>query len=102
MSNGEQPIFLYKISPKLYRYIITELETNFHIQPYDVQLEGNNKDEGIKLIVRFGENFNHSSEQFFSNEQLENEKLALKDFIAKTGGQCIQVLKDDYFNKMTP
>ncbi|WP_176458926.1 hypothetical protein [Caldifermentibacillus hisashii] len=39
---------------------------------------------------------------FFSNKQLENEKLALKDFIAKTGGQCIQVLKDDYFNKMTP
>ncbi|KIO66895.1 hypothetical protein B4064_2039 [Caldibacillus thermoamylovorans] len=65
-------------------------------------MEAINKDEGIKLIVRFGENFNHSSEQFFSNEQLENEKLALKEFIAKTGGQCIQVLKDDYFNKMTP
>ncbi|MFD1848513.1 hypothetical protein [Oceanobacillus bengalensis] len=92
---------LISISPKLYQKITKELENKYHIHSYDLQVTGIKQEEGIKVVLRFGEHFNNEKEQFFSYESLEDDK-ALDTFIDEAGETCKQVLIDDYFKKMAP
>lgn len=99
---NKQPTPLHIISPSLFRYVLSELESKFHIQPYDFQVDGIKQEDGIQIIIMFGENFTHRMEQFFTNHSINQQNDDLKEFLTKVGEKCIQVLKDDYFRMMTP
>ncbi|WP_033829488.1 hypothetical protein [Bacillus andreraoultii] len=101
MSN-KQSTPLHTISPSLYRFVLSELENNFNIQPYDFQADGIKNEDGIQIIIMFGENFTHRMEQYFTNHSITKQNDDLKEFLTKVGEKCIQVLKDDYFKMMTP
>jgi len=92
---------LISVSPKLYRYITSELEKRYHIHSYDLQAGAITKENGIHIFVRFGEHYNHEKDQFLTNEMLEDEKV-LETFVEEVGEACKQVMIDDYFNKMAP
>ncbi|RKQ30751.1 hypothetical protein [Oceanobacillus halophilus] len=92
---------LISISPKLYRYITSELQKRYHVHSYDLQAGAIKKEHGIHVFLRFGERFSHEKEQFFSDEKLEDGK-ELDAFIEEAGEACKQVLIDDYFKRMTP
>lgn len=93
---------LRAISPKLYMFITKELEKQFHIQPYDVQVDAIQKDEGMQISVRFGEQFSQQVEQFFSSDALWDDRKQLQQFIQKTGESCKDVLIKNYFRMMAP
>ncbi|WP_085992615.1 hypothetical protein [Oceanobacillus senegalensis] len=92
---------LISVSPKLYRYFTTELENRYHIHSYDFQADAIKKENGIYIILRFGDYFDQKKEQFFSNNKLEDKK-ELEAFIIEAGEFCKQVLIDDYFKRMAP
>ncbi|SET17288.1 hypothetical protein SAMN05216389_106161 [Oceanobacillus limi] len=93
---------LLSISPKAYRFIVNELEANYHIHSYDIQASGIKKKDGIHIILRFGEQFTNKEERFFLNKQVESLGDELREFVESTGETCKQVLIDDYFKTMAP
>lgn len=99
--NDQQEKSLITLSPKLYRHITKRLQDRYHIHSYDLQANGLKKEDGLHVIIRFGEHYNHEKEKYISNEALENDKK-LDPFIKEVGEACKQVLIDDYFKKMTP
>ncbi|WP_068672615.1 hypothetical protein [Oceanobacillus sp. Castelsardo] len=92
---------LISVSPKLYRYITSELEKRYHIHSYDLQAGAIKKDDGVHIFLRYGEHYNNEKDQFLTNEMLEDGKV-LETFVEEVGEACKQVMIDDYFNKMTP
>ncbi|SHF54997.1 hypothetical protein [Ornithinibacillus halophilus] len=98
----EQIQSLISISPTLYRLITRELENQYHIHSYDIQVFGIREEDGIRVIIRHGDDFAHKKEQFFFFKQIEDVSDELKDFITSTGESCKQVLIDDYFKRMAP
>ncbi|MUK88008.1 hypothetical protein GMD78_06295 [Ornithinibacillus sp. L9] len=90
------------VSPKLYRYITTELEHLYHIHSYDVQIGAIKKKDGIQVIVRFGKHFSKKEEQFFLHEQVKELSKEVKEFVESTGEACKKALIDDYFKMMAP
>jgi hypothetical protein len=99
--NKNQVRSLISVSPKLYRYITSELEKKYHIHSYDLQADAILKENGIHILLRYGEHYNNEKDQFLTHEMLENKKV-LETFVEEVGEVCKQVMIDDYFNKMTP
>lgn len=91
---------LRALSPDLYLWMTQELEKQFHIQPYDVQIDGVEKDEGMEVIIRYGEQFSQHSKQFFSSAAI-NEK-SIQKFIESTGEICQETLIKNYYRMMAP
>ena len=60
------------------------------------------KDKGLQIIVKYGERFDHQSEQFIAFTSIEEKDEKVHSFIEETGKACKQVLIDDYFRMMTP
>jgi hypothetical protein len=100
---SKSQVSLRSLSPKLYQYITEKLFEDYHIHSFDVQIDAEEKEEGIHIILRFGEYFTHSEEHFCSSDSLEKDNdKELDEFIDKTGEECKQVLIDDYYRMMTP
>lgn len=93
---------LRSLSPKLYEYMIEKFDEKFHIQPYDLQINAVKEKNGFNIIVKYGERFDHQSEQFFSLESVEKRDESVMQFIQEAGEACKKVLIDDYFRMMTP
>lgn len=92
---------LISVSPKLYRFITTNLADKYHIHSYDIQVGAVEKEKGIHIYLKYGEHFTYEKEQFFTTEMLEDEK-ALEAFIDEVGDTCKEAMIEDYFNRMTP
>jgi len=94
--------FLGSVSPKLYRYIVAELEREFHIQSYDFKAGAMKEKDGLRVILQFGEHFTHKTEEFFSDKQIEILSEDIRSFIHRTGENCKEVMIDEYFKRMAP
>jgi len=93
---------LQSLSPRLYQDITAALEEQFRVHSYDIQLIGEEKDTGIRVIVKYGENFDHEAEHFFTFDSIGKDTEAFHLFIEETGEACKKVLIEDYFRTMTP
>ncbi|WP_188205551.1 hypothetical protein [Alkalibacillus aidingensis] len=93
---------LISVSPKLNREIVSRLEEQYHIHSYDIQANAIKKENGIHILIYFGEHFTHKEDAFFTYEQINQISDEIKEFIEKTGEACKQVLIDDYYKMMAP
>ncbi|MFC3040630.1 hypothetical protein ACFOGI_10265 [Virgibacillus xinjiangensis] len=94
--------FLRVLSPKLYRFLTSQLEEQFHIHSYDIQLEGIQEENGILVILQYGEGFTHVEEEVFSMDEIEQEGEDLQDFVQRTGEACREVMIADYYKMVKP
>jgi len=99
---GEHKKSLRAVSPKLHLLIMSELESKYNIQPYDVQAEAIKKDKGIQVLLKFGERFTHQEEQYFPFSQIRKESKVLDAFIQSSGEACKEVMIQDYYRMMAP
>ncbi|MDP4084849.1 MAG: hypothetical protein Q8934_09570 [Bacillota bacterium] len=95
--NKERPARI--VLPKLYNLVNAELEKR-HIHAYDYQAMVIEQDNGIDLILQFGENFSKSESHYFTNEMIEKESNELLDFIQAVGESCKNIMIADYFKMM--
>lgn len=95
----EKPLRI--ISPKLYQHIILEFK-DYNIHSYDLLVNGIKEENGLRLILRFGENFTRKKTRLFTSRVLEKQKDELTDFIKAAAEYCKKVMIDDYFEKMAP
>jgi hypothetical protein len=98
-SKLEQPLRV--VSPKLYDKLITELE-KLHIHPYDYQATVVEKENGLEVILRFGEGFIQSETQLTTYQAIEKGSPEINDFIKTVGESCKKALIADYFKMMKP
>mgnify|MGYP001289209612 CR=1 FL=1 len=101
-SNEQRYRSLMIVSPKLYRYITDGLEEEYRIHSYDLKLLGKKVENGIEVIVRHGEYFDHEVTHFFKTEEIEEGHPSLDTFIKETGDTARKVLIDNYFKIMAP
>ncbi|GGA81650.1 hypothetical protein [Ornithinibacillus halotolerans] len=90
------------LSPKLYNYITDILQETYNIHSYDLQMDAEQKEDGLQVIIRYGETFSHKQANFFTHEQIDNLSNEILDFVNKTGEACTEVLIDDYFKIYAP
>lgn len=95
--NLEQSIRV--ISPSLYSHIASELET-IHIHPYDVRVNGIKKENGMELIIRFGDGYAHMKSELFSFEAIEKLDECITEFIKQVGEECKQTMIADYYKML--
>lgn len=101
-TNKELARPLNAVSPRLYRYITSELEKNFNIHTYDLQIDGIKESDEIHVIIKYGKYFTEKLGKIIPIEEIENPSAVLNEFIKEAGEACTKVLIDDYFKKMTP
>ncbi|GAB3060219.1 hypothetical protein [Virgibacillus ainsalahensis] len=94
--------FLRLVSPKLYNYILNQFEDEYNIHSYDFQAEGIKEETGILVLLRFGEQYTHIKEHFFSFEAIKEEKDELDEFVKEAGEYCTEILIADYYKMMEP
>ena len=89
------------IAPDIYQIITSELEKQ-NIHSYDVQINAIKKEQGLQIILLFGENFTHKKEQFFTHEAIKNFSDEIIAFAKETGESCKEVMISEYFKMMRP
>jgi len=94
--------FLRIVSPKLYNYLTTRFEEDFNIHPYDMQLEGIENEKGVFLLLKFGDNYAHVIEEFFSFPTIDEAGEELENFVKESGEACKEIMIADYFKMMEP
>jgi hypothetical protein len=90
------------ISPKLYTYITEELQRLHNIHSYDLVIDAIPYDEGLEVIIRYGETFSHKCEARFTHKQIDEISTELVEFVKETGEVCREVLINDYFKLHAP
>lgn len=95
----EKQWMLRAVSPDLFDKIISELE-KYHIHLNDIQANVIKKEDGLEVIVLFGENFNQSKSRFFTNETVENQYEDIQRFAYDIAEACREVMIADYFKMM--
>jgi len=95
----EKPLRI--ISPKLYRFIISEFE-KYNIHSYDLLINGIKKDQGMEIILRFGETFSRKKSKLFSDQVIKGQADELRKFIENATEACKKAMIDDYFERMAP
>lgn len=98
MSHEKQQM-LRAVAPHLFEQITTELELyNIHLN--DIQANVVKKDEGLHVIVLFGENFTQSKSHFFSSAKDDVNEIEMKQFAHKIAEACREIMVADYFKMM--
>lgn|SRR5690625_2329474 len=95
----EKPLRM--ISPEIYNHIISEVK-DYNIHSYDLLVNGIKKENGMQIILRFGENFAREQTKLLSLKVLEEKGDELTNFIRSTAETCKKAMIDDYFDKMAP
>ncbi|MBP1969923.1 hypothetical protein J2Z83_002031 [Virgibacillus natechei] len=90
------------LSPDLYRYITSKFEEFHNIHTYDVQVDVIKKETGLHIQIRFGDQFAHAEEQFFTFEAIEEPDAEFEEFVKSTADACQKVMVADYFKMMKP
>lgn len=90
------------IDPKLFKYIVHELNERHNIHSYDIETLAEKEAAGLNLTIRYGENYSHSKEAFFAYDTLKERADDLNDFIHEVADNCKEVMVADYFKMMKP
>ncbi|MUV36731.1 hypothetical protein JNUCC1_00535 [Lentibacillus sp. JNUCC-1] len=90
------------IAPQLYKDIINAMTAKHNIHSYDIQATAIEKKDGLTIILRFGEEFAHTQEAFFTHETIKDRGEELNQFIQETADICKDVMVKDYFKMMKP
>lgn len=90
------------IDPKLYRYIVEELNDRHNIHSYDTEILATKEDSGLTIIIKYGENFTHSKEELFIYETLKNRGDDFIKFVHEVADECKEVMIAEYFKMMKP
>lgn len=85
--------------PKLYRQIVTKLE-DFHIHPYDLQINIKDKKGSYQLILHYGKGYSHTVSQHFTAVQLNEMDPGIIDFVLQNVDAIKEVMVADYFKMM--
>lgn len=99
--NSEQRQSLRIASPELYDIIIEELEKH-NIHSYDIEMNANKDENGIQIILLYGEKFNYEKERYFSYQTIETDKSEIIKFANETGEDCKEIMIKEYFKMMRP
>jgi len=92
--------FLRVVSPKLYLYLTSQFSDQFNIHPYDIRYEGIEKEDGVLVILRYGEDYIQMIEYFFTFAEIDEEGEELTEFVEETGEICQEVMIADYYKMM--
>src|SRR5699024_7820567 len=95
----EKQRMLRAVSPDLFDEITSELE-KYNIHLNDIQANVIKKEDGLEVIVLFGENFNQPRSQFFTNESVEAQYDDIQRFAYDIAEVCKEVMIADYFKMM--
>ncbi|WP_026700641.1 hypothetical protein [Salibacterium aidingense] len=87
------------VAPDIYNKLILELDA-YHIQPYDIQANAVEYENGLKLILYYGEQFPHAEEKFASFEEWHEWSKDLSAFMESTAQTLKQTMAADYFKMM--
>ncbi|UJL46684.1 hypothetical protein KFZ58_01615 [Virgibacillus sp. NKC19-16] len=90
------------ISPDLYWYITGKFEELHNVHTYDIQADAIKEETGLHIRLKFGDQFAHQEEQFFTFEAIEEQSTELEGFVKSTADKCQEVMVADYFKMMNP
>jgi hypothetical protein len=88
------------VSPELYGYLSDEFEKKFNIHPFDIQLEGIEREDGIQVLLHYGEGFANQMDTFFPYSAIAPESDELKEFTVSAGETCKEAMVADYYKMM--
>ncbi|QHS22470.1 hypothetical protein GWK91_05670 [Virgibacillus sp. MSP4-1] len=92
---------LRTVSKPLYEELISELG-KFHIHSFDVQAKAIEKDDGMEIILHFGESFSQQLSKNFTSKQIENTGHEIKEFIRESAEKMKEIMIADYFKMIKP
>jgi len=87
------------ISPHLFEQITAELE-KYNVHLNDIQANVVEKDDGLEVIVLFGEHFSQSKSHFFGHSESDFDEVEIKQFANTVAEACKEVMVADYFKMM--
>ncbi len=90
------------VDPKLYHYIVNKLNDTYNIHSYDVEIVAMTGITGLKIKIRYGEDYKQSKEAFFSFTSLQNHEDDFTIFIDEVAKVCKKAMVADYFKMMKP
>lgn len=90
------------IDPKLYRFIVDELNRRHNIHSYDIQILAKKIESGLTMTFKYGEDYAQSKEVFFEFKTLNDRNSELTDFIHGLADDCKSVMIKDYFKMVKP
>ncbi|HLQ71726.1 MAG TPA: hypothetical protein VK142_07970 [Bacillota bacterium] len=96
---NEKQRMLRAVSPDLFNVIISELE-KYNIHLNDIQANVIIKEDGLDVIVLFGEHFNQTKSRFFTHESIESQFEDIQRFAYDIAEACREVMIADYFKMM--
>lgn len=88
------------ISPQLYRFFTGELERQYNIHPYDIQITASKVESGYNLTFYYGEGYGHRETHFFSSDAIQSLNSEIADFIEEFGESCKQAMIADYYKML--
>ena len=95
----EKQWMLRVISPSMFEQIRSELE-KYNVHPNDIQAKAIEKNDGLEVTVLFGEGFNQSKAQFFTNDAIETDYESIQRFAYDIAEACREVMIADYYKMM--
>jgi hypothetical protein len=73
----------------------------FSIHPYDVEASVMGKQEGMELILRFGDGFTQSTRCYFSETALHDHE-EVRRFFKQSARACQMAMIADYYRMTKP
>ena len=99
VAHEEKALPLRAANPSLFQQLQIELE-KLHIHPYDIEAFGAKKEDGVEVILKYGESFSHVRTQYFTNTAINEKATVISQFFKETGDDCQKVLIADYYKMM--
>ncbi|KWZ78736.1 hypothetical protein [Heyndrickxia coagulans] len=93
----EKPLF--SVPPPLYHTFMQTFELH-HIHLYDADPAGVEKENGIEVVLRYGDRFQHETRKCFSFSDIENKAPEVAEFFKQAAESCKEVLIADYYKMM--
>lgn len=90
------------IDPKLYKFIVDELNRRHNIHSYDIEILAKKIDSGLTMTFKYGEDYAQSKEIFFDFKTLHDRSSKLTDFVHELADECKSVMIKDYFKMVKP
>lgn len=92
---------LRMMAPHVYEELMETL-AQLHIHPFDVKADAVRDENGLRLVIRYGDGFNQTDSRFFTNESLKRMDGEVIAFFNDIKDACQKAMKTDYFSTMNP
>lgn len=97
----EKEWMLRAVSPDLFKKVTSDLE-KYNIHLNDIQANAVKKDDGLDVIILFGESFNQFKSHFFTYDEIDSNDVKVSQFINEVAEACKDIMIADYFKMMKP